>query len=186
MRDIDQELYFKTIAPAADLMAASRHEYLKYAFMTQYNALQNIVHGKAAPNFILKNQNDQYISLSDFRGKIVSINFWGTWCGPCIASVPKHIELHKKYIDKDIVFLNVALEIGSTEIERWKKFIEDNGFTGVHLVAEKQFYNKELVPYLLYSAPTYMLIGREGEIIAARARPPYDNTDQIDRLLRGE
>ncbi len=183
MRDINQELYFKTIAPVASVMSFSKYDYLEYSFMTQYNALKRITQGKPAPNFTLKNIEDKEVSLSDFKGKIVSLNFWGTWCWPCIASVPQHIELHKKYLNQDIVFLNVALEYSEEDIARWKSYVKEKSYTGVHVVADKQFHNKQLVDYMLNSAPTYMIIGRQGEIIETRAIPPYANTQVIDRLL---
>ena len=76
--------------------------------------------GQIAPDFT---QNDQYgkpISLKDFRGKVVMIDFWATWCGPCIASIPHVKEIKKKYASSDLIILGVSLDNADSH----KKFIK--------------------------------------------------------------
>lgn len=183
MREVEQTKFFALVDSMSAYLGQSDYHFLQYTFNARSEGLKKIAVGSIAPDFTLRDRNDQPVSLSDYRGRIIYLNFWGTWCGPCRASIPKHLELHKQYAGKDIVFLNVALEADSTNVEEWKKLIEEESYTGEHLVAEKQFNNKELIPYLLNSAPTYMIIGRRGEIIETRAEPPYKSTALIDKLL---
>ncbi|GGE31776.1 TlpA family protein disulfide reductase [Psychroflexus planctonicus] len=150
--------------------------------------------GEPAPDFALPDAVGKIHRLSDFKGKVVYIDFWGTWCGPCIAEIPATLALHKKYKDEDVVFLNVALESGEKEIEEWRSFIsgdspyaekvlEGKPYTGVHLVAENQFRNEEIKDYLINFAPTYVLVDQEGNLVNARAPRPKQIEDELNLLL---
>jgi thiol-disulfide isomerase/thioredoxin len=156
-----------------------------YALFEQnYLGFMEIAPSKKAPNFKLENVRDEEVSLSEFIGKVIYIDFWGTWCGPCIKSIPKHLELQKSIENlDDVVFINVALESREEDIMRWKRFISDKYWPGIHLVAKNQFNNEELKPYKLRSAPTYVLIDQEGYIVNPRASGPENILEDIQRLL---
>ncbi|SFT70348.1 Peroxiredoxin [Lishizhenia tianjinensis] len=139
-----------------------------------FEKFEKIKPGSNAPNFTLLNQLGDSVSLDDYKGKLVAITFWGTWCGPCLESVPKYEKTFEKFSKDSIVFLNIALESDSTKLERWKKTIEEMGYRGDHLIAFKQFNNPELLFYLLIAAPSYTVIGRDGQILEPRFIPFYD------------
>jgi len=63
-----------------------------------------------APDFTLKNQHGEKISLSDYRGKVVILNFWATWCPPCKAEVPGFVEMYNEHKDDGLVILGVSLD----------------------------------------------------------------------------
>ncbi len=67
-------------------------------------------HGKAAPAFELKDLDGRIVKLSDFKGKVVLLNFWATWCPPCREEIPDLIALQNKYRDKGLVVLGVSLD----------------------------------------------------------------------------
>jgi thiol-disulfide isomerase/thioredoxin len=153
-------------------------------FRQNYLAFQGVAPGKKAPGFSFPNTAGDEISLSDFGGKVVYIDFWGTWCGPCIEAIPKHLVLQESFKDTDgIVYLYVALEYDEEDIERWKQFVADRDWPGVHLVANKQFLNPQLKPYKLNAAPTHVLIDQAGNIVNPRANGPVDVVQDIRRLL---
>jgi thiol-disulfide isomerase/thioredoxin len=183
MRNIAQDEFFHLLDSIDAYLRTTPYHYQYYAFKKSSEALKRIAIGSEAPNITLLDKDDRPVSLSDYRGRMVYINFWGTWCGPCVGSIPEQIELHKQYVGKDIVFLNIAMESDSAAVVKWKKLIEEKAFTGDHLVALGQVHNDQLVPYMISSAPTYMIIGRQGEIIETRAKPAYMNKEQIDALL---
>jgi peroxiredoxin len=65
---------------------------------------------KAAPNFTLKDGTGQTVKLSDYRGKVVLLNFWATWCGPCKIEIPWFIEFQQSYKDKSFTVLGVSMD----------------------------------------------------------------------------
>jgi hypothetical protein len=86
-------------------------------FIAEYNGFLKIAHGTPAPDFTLLDSTGKQVSLSDFKGKVGYINFWGTWCGPCIESIPNHLELQQEFKNrKDIVYMYVGLEYGEKDI----------------------------------------------------------------------
>src|SRR5436309_2703130 len=65
--------------------------------------------GKPAPALVLKGWiNSKPLTAADLKGKIVVLDFWATWCGPCIASIPHNNELAKKFADKAVVFIGIC------------------------------------------------------------------------------
>ena len=150
--------------------------------------------GETAPNFALPDAEGNIVHLSDFKGKIVYLDFWGTWCYPCIQEIPSALKLQEKYNDKPVVFLYVALEYDEEDISSWRQFIlgknerfsqvlNNKPFPGIHLVAEKQFLNPDIRPYKLNFAPTYVLIDQKGNLVNARAERANNISEDIDNLL---
>ena len=69
-----------------------------------------------APDFTLKNLNGDEISLSDLKGKIVFINFWATWCGPCREEIPTFVELQKEYGSDKLAILGISVDQGDLSV----------------------------------------------------------------------
>ena len=81
--------------------------------------LENVQIGKVAPEFSLPDTAGVSVSLSDFRGKYVLLDFWGTWCGACIAGMPEMKKFAEKHADK-LLLLGIAKE---SNRENWKKYL---------------------------------------------------------------
>ncbi len=153
-------------------------------FSDYYIGFRNIAPGETAPDFTFPDLKDELVSLSDFKGNLVYIDFWGTWGGPCIQSIPYHKELQESLKDRDdMVFMYVSLEYGEEDIKRWKEFVAEEDWPGVHLVADKQFNNPQLAPYKINAAPTYMLIDENGNIVSPRANGPENVMEELDLML---
>jgi thiol-disulfide isomerase/thioredoxin len=174
------------------------HFYLDYnrtLFSNRTEEYLRLAPGNPAPNLTLPDSSGRMRSLAEFKGRIVYIDFWGIWCYPCLREIPNLVDLQKKYAGEPVAFLFIALEHDEKSIKKWKNFIAGknkkyeeflNGepFSGIHLVAEKQFYNEELKPYKLGFAPTYVLIDHKGNIVSPRAKRAKDISVEIDILLK--
>ncbi|MEJ7558633.1 MAG: TlpA disulfide reductase family protein [Pedobacter sp.] len=128
-----------------------------------YNAVSRLAPGKPAPQFSLKDQNNKTVSLKDFAGKVVYIDFWGVYCGPCIADIREYGKtVHDKYQSKDVVFLNICVD---EKGDRWKDKMKYLEMTGVNLVAERGILYEVCKAYNVSAVPHYVLIGKDGKII---------------------
>lgn len=140
--------------------------------------------GDIAPDFTLVDQNGEEVSLSDFKGKMVLMDCWATWCGPCVKALPKFVELKNKYSGKNIVFLTISTD---ENVDAWKKKMakDTNGlFEGIQLntsLNSNDFKEK----YMVQAIPRYILIGKDGRIIRREAPQPYSKEiiDLIDKNL---
>ena len=125
--------------------------------------------GAQAADFTKKTLDGQEVSLSQWRGKYVLLDFWGSWCGPCRASHPHLKELYQKYKD-DVVFVGVADE-QSKDLEQarasWKKAIQEDGLTWTQILNNEGREEYNLVAlYNVTAFPTKILIGPDGKIVA--------------------
>jgi len=75
---------------------------------------------KPAPDFSLKDLDGKTYNLSDYRGKVVMLNFWATWCPPCVKEIPEYVELQAEYGSQGVQFLGIALDDeGAAKIKPW-------------------------------------------------------------------
>ncbi len=117
--------------------------------------------GKAAPGFTLVSLDGKKVSLSDYKGKPVLVNFWATWCGPCKLEMPWLEEFHKKYEDKGLVVLGVvaADQAGKSTIEN---VVQKAGVTYPVLLpsdaTETAYGGVNLLPESFY-------VGRDGKVV---------------------
>lgn len=72
--------------------------------------------GTPAPNFSLKTQDGKTVELKKLAGKVVVVNFWATWCGPCRAEIPGMLELYEKYRSKGLEIVGVSLDRGGWDV----------------------------------------------------------------------
>lgn len=136
--------------------------------------------GNDAPDFYLSDENGQYVRLSDFSGKIVYINFWGTYCSPCIASIPEKNLLVSEFSDQAFELVNICLDV---KPELWSSIIEEHDFAGTHLICRGNWSSILRDRYLIHSVPHYTLIDKEGKLISNKCEKPGDITDQLRSLL---
>lgn len=126
--------------------------------------------GELAPDFTLKTLDGEEVSLSDYRGKKVFLNFWASWCPPCRAEMPEMQEFHEKYGDEvEIIAVNATGTERSEAVMR--EYIEENGYTFTVLLDQDLTVNAS---YQALSLPTTYFINSQGIIQLPRKIGPMD------------
>lgn len=116
--------------------------------------------GAEAPDFALPNLRGKQIKLSDYKGKVVFLNFWATWCPPCRTEMPSMQKLYNKLGQKDFAIVAVALDkIGGKGV---KPFIEKNNYTFPVLLDPS---GSVATRYRVQSIPSTLIIDRQGKIV---------------------
>jgi thiol-disulfide isomerase/thioredoxin len=149
---------------------------------TDYEQAMKLAPGRMAPDFTLRDLNGKKVSLSDFRGKVVYLDFWASWCGPCIAEMPHAKKLKERFAGKDVVFLYVSIDDSE---EDWRSGVEDNEMSGVLLYSEG-FRSETPQAYGIEGIPNYFLVNRDGTInLPNPGRPSSEEIDdQINAALQ--
>jgi tetratricopeptide (TPR) repeat protein len=116
-----------------------------------------IIDAANATPFTLKNLEAKQISFADLKGKIIVLNIWGTWCGPCVMEMPEFQELHRKYDnDKDVAILTINNDADSETV---KKFMTDKKYDFAVLRDEKYLETVDINVF-----PTTWFIDRDGKV----------------------
>lgn len=133
-----------------------------------YAVKSRISKGKPAIGFTYPDVSGKNVSLADFKGKIVYVDFWASWCGPCRREMPYAKKLVEKY-GRDIVFLFVSIDENEAA---WKKAMQHEKINGIHLLAKEGFESQVLKDYGIAGIPHYLLIDKQGNIISGNAARP--------------
>jgi peroxiredoxin len=118
------------------------------------------VPGKAAPDFTLPSIDGQQISLQQYRGKVVFLNFWATWCIPCREEMPALEQLHKQYQSEGLAVLAVDHKESDEQV---KAFFQKHTLSFPSLIDHNGSVFRD---YLVAGMPTTYLIGRDGQFLA--------------------
>ncbi len=116
---------------------------------------------KLAPDFTLKDSTGATVKLSDYRGKVVLLNFWATWCGPCKIEIPWFMEFEKAYKDRKFAVLGVSMDEDGWESVR--PYIDAQKINYRILVGTEEFSN---IYGGVDSLPTTFMLDRDGRIAA--------------------
>lgn len=111
-----------------------------------------------APDFVLPDLGGKDVRLTEFKGRVVVVEFWATWCPPCRESIPGMVKLYQAYRDKGLVVLGVSLDTSGVDAVR--SFSEKNGINYPVLQGNDDIAAK----YMVRGIPTLVLVNKEGLI----------------------
>lgn len=144
---------------------------------------KTIVVGALAPVFTQDDINGKPVSLTDFRGKYVLLDFWASWCGPCRQENPNVLRAFHKYKDKNFMVLSVSLDKPSGKAD-WLKAIEHDGIGEFVHVSDLQYWSNAAAKlYGITGVPTNYLLGPDGKILAMNLRGEALN-QKLSELLQ--
>ncbi|MGC9343964.1 MAG: redoxin domain-containing protein [Bacteroidales bacterium] len=124
--------------------------------------------GEKAPDFTLNDPSNKEISLSDLKGKIVFLNFWASWCQPCMEQLPSIKNIYNQYQQEGLEVMQVSLD---KNYEDWSQIIEQEGLEWIN-VSELNFWDSKVASlYGVTTLPSNFLISKEGKIIAVNLSP---------------
>tara|TARA_B100001287_G_scaffold145387_1_gene122360 strand:- start:5415 stop:6803 length:1389 start_codon:yes stop_codon:yes gene_type:complete len=140
-------------------------------FTQSFNQIKSLSKGNPSPGFKYKSIGGEMVSLKDLQGKLVYIDVWATWCGPCRAQIPFLKELEEHYRDKDIAFVSISIDNPKDE-SKWKKMVEEEGLKGIQLIADNAWKSSFATDYVIRGIPRFILIDKKGDIISPFAPQP--------------
>jgi len=136
-----------------------------------------------APEFAFTSLDGDYVTLADLRGKVIVLDFWATWCGPCTASVPDLRNLHRKYAtNPSFVMIGVSADFDDGV---WRQFTSQNKMLWIHYRDQDRKIQRA---FGIHAYPTYIVIDHEGiwryQSIGAGYRSAIGLEDTIQKYLK--
>jgi thiol-disulfide isomerase/thioredoxin len=134
------------------------------------------------PDFSLTTSDGQYIASDDLQGKVVLLDFWGTWCAPCVASVPSLRSMYKRY-EKEPAFVMISIS-NDSDAEKWRGFVSENRMVWLQYLDRD---HKVQRAFDVRAFPTYILIDHEGVLrFRTSGFNSREGTSKIEDAIRNQ
>jgi peroxiredoxin len=161
---------FAVVEPIYKNLAASlRNTYAGKELGKRIEKSHFTVVGAMAPTFTQNDPEGKPLSLTDYRGKYVLLDFWASWCGPCRAENPNYVKAYQQYKDKGFTLLGVSLDRPDAHAA-WVAAIKTDGLEWPQ-VSDLKYWNNDVAKlYDIRSVPSNFLIDPQGKVIAINLR----------------
>jgi thiol-disulfide isomerase/thioredoxin len=160
--------------------SVSRKDYLEI-LENAYREAEKLAAGNPAPEFTFPDVNGKMVSLKSFRGKVVYLDIWASWCGPCRAEIPEAKKLEEEMKDKEIAFVCISVD---ADENAWKKIIKEKEMAGIHLLSKGNFNSEIARLYNVKGIPRYVIIDKNGNIVDSNAKRPSSGVKKdLEKLL---
>jgi peroxiredoxin len=142
--------------------------------------VNSVAVGDVAPDFQLEDTKGNKVALSDLRGKVVMVNFWATWCPPCIEEMPSMERLHEVMAGEDFVMLAINTEQNGRTIV--PEFLQKTPYTFPILYDDKGVVQKL---YGVYKFPESFIVGKDGKVVEKVVGPLDWSSTKTIKYLKG-
>jgi thiol-disulfide isomerase/thioredoxin len=133
--------------------------------------------GTEAPAWTLKDGEGKDVKLSDYKGKVVVLDFWGSWCPPCRAAMPGIQKLHEKFKDKGVAVVGLNYERNAAANPA--KFMKDNGYTYNLVLKADTIADK----YKVNGWPTFYILDRQGKVLWSAVGHDPSHEEQMSKVI---
>ncbi|MDB5260986.1 MAG: hypothetical protein JWQ14_267 [Adhaeribacter sp.] len=151
----------------ADFESLNTNKDLNEFLAVSYNTGKSFALGSEAPAFKLMSNTGNEVALSDFKGKMVYLNFWNSKCGLCQMDLPYALELERELANENVVFVNIGMDENEGY---WRESTNRRKLKGVQLYGGNQ--SALLKDYKVVELPSYFLIDTDGTFISTKAKRP--------------
>jgi thiol-disulfide isomerase/thioredoxin len=121
--------------------------------------------GRATFDFVLKNEHNLPVKLAEYKGKVVIVNFWATWCGPCKMEIPDFVKLYAQYKDKGLVIVGISIDDSPEQLQAFMHEFQMN----YPVVQMRPEVEDAWGPF--YGYPTSFIVARDGSICTKHIGP---------------
>lgn len=171
----DQFLYYKSYEQYLDGIKRYGNYFVTPSLKKRVEAIGAKLYetdaGRVAADFTYPDINGKNVSLSDFKGKVVLVDVWATWCGPCRSEIPYLKKLEKEMKGTNVVFIGVSVD-ESKDKQKWEDFIHKEKMEGIQLFASG--WSKITEYYKITGIPRFMVFDKKGNIVSANSPRPSD------------
>ena len=142
--------------------------------LTEAERMETVLEGKNSPNGILRDQDYASIEIDSFKGKLLVIDFWATWCAPCLKEAPMFKEIAERYKNSNAEFISISID---QDITDWKSYVLKNNWSGKNywfgMQEDEPFFSflyskhkKDTEELILIGLPKYVIIAPNGEVLS--------------------
>lgn len=151
----------------------------------KYKDREGMLDGSPAPNVILQDTAGVHKTFADYAGKYIYIDFWATWCGPCIQEIPHLQALEHDYADKPVLFVSISMD-RERDRQKWIDFVHDRKLQGEQVWLDAANNKQISEAFYITQIPRFVLLDQQGRIVDANAPRPSDKQVRIllDKVLQ--
>ncbi len=123
------------------------------------------------------------VSLSDFKGKVVVVDVWATWCGPCKKEIPSLQKLEEEMAGKDVVFISYSID-EIKDREKWSKMVTEQKLGGVQIIGDAAWKSPICTNYKITGIPRFMVFNKKGQIVSIDS--PRPSNPELKKMIETE